>query len=731
MTWSSPMVLWLLALVPAFAVGALAAWRWRRSVYGRVGERKSVEALVVGRRSGPWRAARAMLGLAALAALVVALAGPAWGTRIELLRRRGIDLVVALDFSKSMLARDVHPSRIERARVEVSRLLAELDGDRVGIVAFAGETIEFPMTTDRRALELFLRELGPLDMPVGGTAIGKALVASARLLERSTRSRSASERPSRVVVLVTDGEDTEGDPTEVIPQLVEAGVRVYTVGVGTATGEPIPTYSPDGTWTGYQRDADGNLVYTRLTEQGEATLRRIAVETGGKYFHAGRGSVGIDRIVSEIRRMRQDEERGRRVLVAEPRHVWPLLLAWLLLIAEALLPETWLGSRRGAKQARRESARSEAPRQPPPAQASVTARLSRTLLLGLALTGASGPSPARAWELFRSPQPDVEAGNEAMARNDPAGALAAYDRAARALPSEPGVHLNRGLALAALGREEQARAALLLATEPAAPAEVRAAAHYNIGLSHFREADRIAADAARQAVQAGSATPGAAPAPPPDAHDQASRGFREAAEAFRRALRAQPGFRDAAWNLELAMRRARQERERAERSSRGEQQQSTPPSQRSADSTSSGDDASNPSDPTSTPDAGAESTSSPDAQDAGTTPQAETRPTPGASSAAPDAGTQAPSPAGESTPDRNDAGEGSGQTPVGSGSSAAPPQGLEAPSPGSGAGAELRELPEEARRVLDALRAGEQSLQRHRARLRALREARRPPIRDW
>lgn len=347
MSWRDTDWLWLLGMVPLLAALPAFAWWQRRRAVRRFGDEGTVRSLVAG-RSGPWRATRAVLFVSAIALTIGALAGPQWGSRTRVLRKRGVDVVIVLDFSKSMLARDVRPSRIERAKAEVIRFVEELDGDRVGIVAFAGETMEFPMTTDYAALELFFRDLGPYDMPVGGTAIARALTAAERLLERASGragaqpSSDAAQR-SRVVILMTDGEDHEGDPIEVARRLGEQGVRVYAVGIGSRTGEPIPTYAPDGTWTGYLRDDQGQLVQTALTEENERQLRQIAEATGGRYFAAGRGGVGVEQIRAEMRQMHQDEQRTRRVTVQEDRYALLLFPAFLLFVLEALLPEAWTG----------------------------------------------------------------------------------------------------------------------------------------------------------------------------------------------------------------------------------------------------------------------------------------------------------------------------------------------------------------------------------------------------
>lgn len=238
-------------------------------------------------------------------------------------------------------------------------MLERLGGDRVGLVAFAGETMEFPMTTDYTALEIFLRDLGPYDMPVGGTAIGRALVSADRLLERSRSAeqptRDGHARAAQVVVLITDGEDHEGDPVAAARDLASRGVKVYVLGIGSRSGETIPTYAPDGTHTGYLRDENGQLVMTALTDQNEQQLRAIADASGGRYFRAREGTAGLEPIRRELGRLQAAERRMRRVTVREDRFALVLLPAFLLLVLEGLLPDGALRARR-----RRETAKEAA-----------------------------------------------------------------------------------------------------------------------------------------------------------------------------------------------------------------------------------------------------------------------------------------------------------------------------------------------------------------------------------
>jgi Ca-activated chloride channel homolog len=344
MTWYSVDALWLLLALPIVIGLFLLSWQRRKRATEAFGSPSTVSRIIVGRSPG-LRAARAVILVLGLVFLIVALARPQYASQTRMLRKRGVDIIVVLDFSKSMLARDVKPNRIDRAKAELTEFISKLGGDRIGIVAFAGETMEFPMTVDYAAAALFFRELGPYDMPVGGTAIGRALTAAKRLFEQSNQEKGESGKESsraKVVILMTDGEDHEGDPLSAAKELADIGARVYTVGIGSRTGEPIPTYAEDGTWTGYLRDDKGNPIVTALTSENEKQLQEIASTTGGKYFRARPGSVGMDQIRQEMRRMKQSELRARRITIHEERYALVLLIAFLLIALEALLPEAWV-----------------------------------------------------------------------------------------------------------------------------------------------------------------------------------------------------------------------------------------------------------------------------------------------------------------------------------------------------------------------------------------------------
>jgi len=229
-----------------------------------------------------------------------------------------------------MLAEDVAPSRLERARLSILRLIQGLDGDRIGLVAFAGDAfVQSPLTVDYSAAGMFLNAMSPDLMPVQGTDLGAALRVSLDALEQGARD-------ARVVVVVTDGEDQEADFESELARAAEMGVRVHVVGVGTTEGVPIPVYDEQGRRTGFLRDEEGAVVTTRL---GDETLRRVAERTGARYVRAGAGGSALDDLVDELAGGEGEAIEERQVTQFEEQYQIFLALALALLVAEWLLPE--------------------------------------------------------------------------------------------------------------------------------------------------------------------------------------------------------------------------------------------------------------------------------------------------------------------------------------------------------------------------------------------------------
>jgi Ca-activated chloride channel homolog len=350
MRFAEPNMLFFL-IAPALAVVFFILGIFiRRRLLRRFGTGPVAEAQL--RRPSPYlRAAKAILLVIGLSLLVLATARPQYGGRIQMLKKRGVDIVVALDFSKSMLAQDVRPNRLERAKLELSGFIEQLTGDRIGLVAFAGDTMRFPLTSDYTAATTFWKDLTPYDMPVGGTAIGRALNAANDMLFDNRKNdpvEKTLKNRSKVIILLTDGEDHLGTPVEVSEEIAKEGVTIFTVGIGSDSPELIPRYLDDGTTVGYQRDANGEYITTSLTAENEDVLKQIATNTGGRYFRAGHDLSGLRAVVDEIRNMKQSEVEARQTILYDEVFQWFLIPAALLLLMTFLLPDR-RSRERGAK----------------------------------------------------------------------------------------------------------------------------------------------------------------------------------------------------------------------------------------------------------------------------------------------------------------------------------------------------------------------------------------------
>ena len=335
MRFGDPEMLVTLVAAPLLA-GAMgyAAWARRRDL-SRFGDPELVRSMRDGSPAG-WRAARGVSLVLAVVLLALAVARPQHGSRTEVVSRRGIDVVVCLDVSKSMLARDVAPSRIERAKAELARLIDEEPGDRIGVVLFAGETLEYPLTTDHEAATRFFRDVHPWEFPAQGTSIGRAIIAARETIRRDP----LSARRSKVMIVITDGEDLEGDPVAAAREAAGDGIQVYIDAIGSALPEPIPAYSPDGRMVGTELDSRGQPKLTQFTPQMEQQLRTIAEAGHGQYFRPRTGEVGIDAIRRQLSRLRRTEVSETQRTVYEELAAPFLGAAFvLLLLATFLVPE--------------------------------------------------------------------------------------------------------------------------------------------------------------------------------------------------------------------------------------------------------------------------------------------------------------------------------------------------------------------------------------------------------
>lgn len=325
MKWGAPHLLYWLPLAIPLAWALFALLRRRRAALAQL-----VDPALLGVLAPAWNPARAksrlVLRVLALALLVLALARPQWGFHWEEVRRKGLDLMVVLDTSRSMLASDIKPTRLQQAKWGVRDLLRNLRGDRVGLVPFAGSSIlQCPLTIDYAAFAMTLDDVYSGIIPRGGTALEQAL-------RTALAAFPADGAADRVILLVTDGEDHEGDPLALLPELKEKGIRVYTIGIGTLEGEMVPAGDDQGA---YFKDRQGQIVKTALKED---VLQKLALGTGGTYVRSAPGDTGLERVFNEsIANLKRSDQETRTARIYEERFAWPIVAALLLLAWEALL----------------------------------------------------------------------------------------------------------------------------------------------------------------------------------------------------------------------------------------------------------------------------------------------------------------------------------------------------------------------------------------------------------
>ena len=523
MIFASPA--WLAALVALPVLAGLEVWLARR-------DRDRLSRLVsrplwgrVVRRPGArWRWVRLALLLAGTAGLVVALARPQWGIVREKVEREGVDVVLLLDTSGSMATADVAPTRFFLARQALLQLIARLEGDRFALVAFEGEAYPLvPLTLDADALGLFLETVEPGIVPAPGTSLGVGLA-------KGLEAFVDKERRNKVMVLVSDGEDLEGEVEEAVRKAKEAGVVVHAVGVGTEGGQPVPEVDAEGRAAGYKRDESGGAVVSRLNLE---TLEAIARGSGGKTFRITPADSSLGALASAIEGMEQKALAREYSYRRKERFQVPLALGLACLALALLLPPPPLPrlSRRTAP---------------------VAARQAVALLLAAALVaparaqapGAAGPAspapppavaepPSRAGtvldELLLRPRRATAEGRGEYARGSHPQALSAFERAAGARPQDPAVRFNVGDGLYKNGKYDEA-AAVFRALGADALSPVAGAARHNLGNSLYQKQD-----------------------------------YRGAIQAYRDALRVAPGAEDTRRNLELALRALKEQEEQKKR----------------------------------------------------------------------------------------------------------------------------------------------------------------------
>jgi Ca-activated chloride channel homolog len=238
--------------------------------------------------------------IVAFSMAIIVLARPQFGSKIEEVRRQGVEVILALDVSNSMLAQDIQPSRLERAKQAIARLVDNLDNDKIGLIVFAGDAYtQIPITTDYISAKMFLSTIGPEMLPKQGTAIGSAI-------DLAMRSFTPATNRSKALVIITDGENHEDDPVAKAKEAASAGIIIHTIGIGSTEGVPIALSSSGS--KDYLKDADGNTVITKLDED---ILKEIAVAGNGRYVRANNSNIGLDEVYNEIKKLKKQELEGK------------------------------------------------------------------------------------------------------------------------------------------------------------------------------------------------------------------------------------------------------------------------------------------------------------------------------------------------------------------------------------------------------------------------------------
>ena len=307
-------LLWLFVLLIVFLV-----WSHKK-------KKQSLELLLSGplvsRLLDPlaWKRVKMETVLTALAIffLILALTQPRWGYRWEDLTQEGVDIIIALDVSNSMMAQDIKPNRLERAKHKIADLLNMLEGDRIGLVAFAGTSyLQCPLTLDYSAAHIFLSAIDTKLIPVQGTAIGHAV-------RTSVKAFNEQDTQSRAIILITDGEDHTGDALPSAKWAKEQETKIFTIGIGREIGAPIPSSEP-GT-SGFKKDKDGEVVLTKLDE---ITLQQMALETGGSYVRSVTGDMDLQKIYLENIKHKVE----KKLVKTERRRIWLERFQWMVFAA--------------------------------------------------------------------------------------------------------------------------------------------------------------------------------------------------------------------------------------------------------------------------------------------------------------------------------------------------------------------------------------------------------------
>lgn len=326
--FANPEYLMALWIIPVLIVLFILFNRNRKRLLERFAD-KSLHKSIIYSFSGVKSKIKFTLILIALSLLIIAYANPQVGTKMQEVKQTGIDVYILLDVSRSMQAEDIKPNRLEKAKYQISNLIQKLRGDRIGLIIFSGEAyIQFPLTTDYSAANLFLSAVDFNSVPQPGTAIASAINMAVQSFD--------SAATDKAIIIITDGEDHEGDIDKAVENATDKDIKIYTIGLGSPEGVPIPVYDNRGNEVGYKQDNTGQTILTKLNE---SILIKIANDGNGKYYRGNNYEDYLDKIYSDLSKLEQAEYGVKKVTDYEDRFYYFLVPAILLLLFEIFITD--------------------------------------------------------------------------------------------------------------------------------------------------------------------------------------------------------------------------------------------------------------------------------------------------------------------------------------------------------------------------------------------------------
>ncbi|HXU26784.1 MAG TPA: VWA domain-containing protein [Bacteroidia bacterium] len=320
--------LWALAIVPMVIAVFIFAVISRKKMLKKLGDYPLILAMMPDVSRGK-QTVKFILYILALIFLILGICNLQTGSKMQDVKREGADIMICLDVSNSMLAEDLKPNRLERAKQAIEQMIDKLNGDRLGIVVFAGEAYtQLPITIDYGSAKLFLNAISPNIIERQGTDISAAI-------QKASESFGKDEGKNKAIIIITDGEDHEEDAIKAAEEAEKAGISIHTIGIGSDAGVPIPIYN-NGTPAGYRKDKEGNTVVTKLNEK---LLQNIAGAANGVYVKANNADVGLDAVLDKVGELEKKQFESKMYTDYEDQFQWFIGASLLFLLIEFIISE--------------------------------------------------------------------------------------------------------------------------------------------------------------------------------------------------------------------------------------------------------------------------------------------------------------------------------------------------------------------------------------------------------